>query len=109
MGGCSSGRTGWNEALGVRVRAFPSRWGLRRASGKDQVMMKVSGACYLEPVGRELSAIQAFEARVKKNPSLFRGFQGASVEQIREQVKAGDEAQYTYRTFQLHCRSDRKM
>ena len=79
------------------------------AMGKSQVTMKVQGACFLDQVGKELSAIQAFEARVKKNPSLFRGFQGASVEQIREQVKEEDEAQYTYRTFQLHCRSDRKM
>jgi hypothetical protein len=79
------------------------------ASGKDQLMMKVSGACYLEQVGRELSAIQAFEARVKNTPALFQGFHTASVQQIREQIKERDNAQYTYRTFQLHCQSDRKM
>lgn len=73
------------------------------------VTMKVSGACYLEQAGKELSAIQAFESRVKNTPALFQGFQVAAVEQITEQRKAQDKTQVTYRTFQLQCRSDRTM
>jgi len=73
------------------------------------VTMKVSGACYLEQAGKELSAIQAFESRVKNTPALFQGFQVAAVEQIAEQMRAQDKTQVTYRTFQLQCRSDRKL
>ncbi len=78
-------------------------------TGRSQVTLKVNGACYLEQPGKELSAIQAFEARIKSDPALFEGFTAARVEQIREQVKDQDQRQYTYRTFQLNCRGDRRL
>lgn len=75
------------------------------AAGKSQVSLKVSGACYLQQSGKELSAIQTFGERVKGIPAFFDGFAAATVEQIKEQ----SQQQYTYRTFQLDCRSEQQL
>jgi hypothetical protein len=79
-------------------------------TGASQVTMRVNGACFLDQAAKELGAIQAFEARVKATPALFDGFQAASVEQIQEQIRQEARGEpYSYRTFQLHCRSERRL
>lgn len=110
-------RVGVVAKLDALARALPDGMWLTRvvfeetpdATGKSQVALRVSGACYLEQAGKELSAIRAFEDRIKKNPALFQGFSAARVDQIKEQVQSRNQTQYTYRTFLLDCRSDRKL
>ena len=77
------------------------------ASGKSQPQLAVNGACFLGGSGQELSAIQAFEERIKRNATLFSGFTVAQVGQINAQTDSMRQA--TYRTFQLNCRSDRRL
>jgi len=91
----------WLTGLSFEERPDPN-------TGKGQVTLRISGACYLEQPAKELSAIQDFEAKVRGNPALFDGFDTARVEQIREQSKDVDRTSYTYRTFQLNCASNRR-
>lgn len=76
-------------------------------NGKSSLRLDVNGACYLGGNGEEVTAIQNFEKRVKGNAALFQGFQVAQLGQISAQADA--QRQTTYRTFQLNCRSDRRM
>ena len=108
------GRVGVVAKLDALARSLPEGMWITRltfeeipdGAGTTQVSLKVSGACYLQQSGKELSAIRAFEDRVKSTPVLFRGFKTARVEQIKEQV---GPHQSTYQTFQLDCRSGRDL
>lgn len=108
------GRVGVVAKLDALARSLPEGMWITRltfeeipdGAGTTQVSLKVSGACYLAQSGKELSAIRAFEERVKGTPALFRGFKAARVEQIKEQV---GPHQYTYQTFQLDCRSGKEL
>ena len=74
---------------------------------KSQLHLIVSGACFLGGTGEELNVIQQFEEQVKRDPTFFRGFASAQLEQINAQV--GGAQQSTYRTFQLSCNSERSL
>ncbi len=76
------------------------------AGGQGHSRMVVRGACYLGASGEEIAAIQDFEERVKHNPSLFKGFTAARLDQIDAET---DRQQFTYRTFQLQCQSSQRM
>lgn len=76
-------------------------------SGKSQPYLTVSGACFLGASGQEFTAIQGFEDQVKKDAALFKGFDVAQLGQIT--ASTDQRQRYTYRTFQLNCRSERKL
>jgi len=75
-------------------------------SGNSQLRLVVHGACFLGASGKELSAIQEFEERVKRNPALVSHSSMVNLEQIDAQVD--QHRRYTYRTFQLTYRSERE-
>lgn len=77
-------------------------------TGKGQPQLKVNGACFLGEPGRELTAIQKFEEQIKQNRSFASGFTDARLGQIGGETQQTDR-QYTYRTFQLNCNSERKL
>lgn len=104
-----------SEKLDALVRSLPQgMWvtGLTfedvpTTQGKSQFRLSVNGACYLGEADRELSAIQMLEERVKSDPVFFKGFRVARVGEIG--ARLSPRGQYAYRTFQLHCESDRSM
>ena len=79
------------------------------AAGKNASRLLVGGACFLKEPAQELSAIQQFEHQITRNQQFFSGFSVARIEQINAQVHTDQQQQYTYRTFQLQCTSDRKL
>lgn len=76
------------------------------AGGQGHSRMVIRGACYLGASGEEIAAIQDFEERVKHNPSLFKGFAAARLDQIDAET---NRQELTYRTFQLQCQSSQRM
>lgn len=77
------------------------------AGGRSQFRLSLNGACFLGDSTKELSAIQQFEEQVKRNETLFQGFQTARVGQINMQAYAS--SQYTFQTFQLDCNSSKNL
>ena len=92
------------DGVWITAMTFEDRIDL---SGKSMLRLDVNGACFLGGHGEEVSAIQTFERRVKDNAALFKGFQIAQLGQISAQTDL--QRQAVYRTFQLNCRSDRRM
>ncbi len=84
---------------------FDGKWD---ANGKNQVKLTVNGACYLGEGGKELSAIQEFESRVKQDQKVLKGLTTAQLGQINAQ-SGPREQPYTYRTFALNCQSGNKL
>jgi hypothetical protein len=78
-------------------------------AGRSRLSLKANGACYLAQAGKELGAIRAFEDGVKRHAELVSGFTVARVEQINEQAYQSGRRTGSYRTFQLHCRSDARL
>lgn len=78
-------------------------------AGRSRLSLKASGACYLAQAGKELGAIRAFEDGVKRQADLVSGLTVARVEQINEQRYQSGRRTGSYRTFQLHCRSDARL
>ena len=76
----------------------------------SQLRLVISGACFLGGTGQELSVIQQFEEEMKHNATFFKGFSTAQLDQIDARVGGADrQQQYTYRTFQLNCNSERPL
>ena len=77
------------------------------SSASAQTQLLVNGSCYLGQAAEELSAIQTFEERLKRNSIFLAGFKATHLEQIN--VQTHPQQQYTYRTFQLNCSAIRKL
>jgi len=76
------------------------------AMGTRRPKLMVHGACLLGEAGKELDTIQAFEEQMKRTPTFFEGFTTAQLEQITEKTDGKAPRQYSYRTFQLHCKAE---
>lgn len=76
-------------------------------TGRGRPRLLVEGACLLGETGKELRAIQAFEDTMQRNPRFVEGFSTAQLDQIS--VESSPSSQYTYRTFQLNCQSERRL
>ncbi|MBI2104708.1 MAG: pilus assembly protein PilM [Candidatus Omnitrophica bacterium] len=77
------------------------------ATGQSQAKLTVHGACLLGEAGKELEAIQALEEQMKHTPAFFEGFSAAQLEQITARTGGEASKQYSYRTFQLHCDTEK--
>ena len=69
--------------------------------------LTVKGACYRGEADQDLSAIQQFGQQMKQNPAFFKGFATAWLDEITEQTSTAPEPEYTYRTFEYNCESER--
>ena len=77
------------------------------ATGKIPARLLVGGACFLGEATQELSAIQQFEERLKRNPQFLRGFGAARLDHIS--VETSEQPKLTYRTFQVNCQPNRNL
>ncbi|MBI4597263.1 MAG: pilus assembly protein PilM [Candidatus Omnitrophica bacterium] len=74
-------------------------------TGRGQSTLRVSGACYLDDPGRQDEVIRNFESRVKSQAA----FGSAGVEKIHDQVERRNQQEYTYRTFELNAKAERRL
>jgi Tfp pilus assembly PilM family ATPase/Tfp pilus assembly protein PilN len=74
------------------------------ATGRDQAILSLQGACFLGGEGAEMATIRAFEEAMKRHEAFANGFSSIQLQEIS--VKSTPRQRYTYRTFQMNCRQE---
>jgi len=75
-------------------------------NAQGKAILSVQGACYLGEEGRELSTIRQLEETLKGHEA-FNGFASSQLQEIS--VQSDRQQQYTYRTFRVDYRPERRL